>query len=502
MALDAAGITVDQEMFCDGDFTAKGEVSIAGARLRRLSFRGADLAQSGRMGADIAETLECDRGFKATGQIHLENANIGGALSFCGAELKAEGAEDSDRISLNADLITVGRSVDFGMWVRGGHYERFRSEGEVRVICAHIHGQLECHGAWFKNEGRESLIADGLVVDYDAFLDDGFSARGEVRLVGAHVVGQLSCRDATFTRASRAAHDDWPVALRANGLKVDCDLFLDGGFEAEGEVRLSGAHVGADLKCENGVFDNLMPSNSALNLEHCEIGGVLIIRPKRFVGALILRKSWSDRYVDNVHAGEVSPVYTPSRIEVNGFRYNEIRGVTDDADVDARIAWLKTCSIGTYAPQPYMQLRAYYLDQGDVKSAREVAIEKQRARRSALPSVPGRAWDGFLGWSIAYGYKPWRVAYFLIAAYMISLPYFFMCAQVVNVKVANSRIVDVPYPPLYVADLMIPLVNLHLRDAWIPSGGVAQAWAAILVVIGWLLTTLVVAGLSGIFKKD
>lgn len=179
MALDAAGITVDQEMFCDGDFTAKGEVSIAGARLRRLSFRGADLAQSGRMGADIAETLECDRGFKATGQIHLENANIGGALSFCGAELKAEGAEDSDRISLNADLITVGRSVDFGMWVRGGHYERFRSEGEVRVICAHIHGQLECHGAWFKNEGRESLIADGLVVDYDAFLDDGFSARGK-----------------------------------------------------------------------------------------------------------------------------------------------------------------------------------------------------------------------------------------------------------------------------------------------------------------------------------
>jgi hypothetical protein len=45
------------------------------------------------------------------------------------------------------------------------------------------------------------------------------------------------------------------------------------------------------------------------------------------------------------------------------------------------------------------------------------------------------------------------------------------------------------------------LVDLRQQDYWIPSGG-AQWWAWTSIVAGWVLTSAVVAALTGIMRRD
>lgn len=53
----------------------------------------------------------------------------------------------------------------------------------------------------------------------------------------------------------------------------------------------------------------------------------------------------------------------------------------------------------------------------------------------------------------------------------------------------------------YTLDVVIPVLNLHQREAW-NAHGAAQWLVLLFVAVGWLLTTAVVLGLSGILKRD
>jgi hypothetical protein len=57
------------------------------------------------------------------------------------------------------------------------------------------------------------------------------------------------------------------------------------------------------------------------------------------------------------------------------------------------------------------------------------------------------------------------------------------------------------HPLIYALDLLLPIVNLGQEVAWVPHGW-AERWAWGLIVAGWLLTTVVLAGLTGILKRE
>ena len=108
--------------------------------------------------------------------------------------------------------------------------------GEVRLLGAHIKGQLDCDEAVFSNPDGAALIADGLSVDGDMSLRQGaVHRRGPA--VGAHIGGQLDCSEAIFSNPDGAA-------LNADGLIVDAAMSLDKA-QCTGEVRLPGAHIKA-----------------------------------------------------------------------------------------------------------------------------------------------------------------------------------------------------------------------------------------------------------------
>jgi hypothetical protein len=80
--------------------------------------------------------------------------------------------------------------------------------GAVRLICAHIDGQLDCSGAKLRNNSGPALVAGGLQVDQDMFLTDGFTATGSgdadvaVELTGARVGRTLAFNPARLEHAA------------------------------------------------------------------------------------------------------------------------------------------------------------------------------------------------------------------------------------------------------------------------------------------------------------
>ena len=76
---------------------------------------------------------------------------------------------------------------------------------------------------------------------------------GEVRLVGAHITGQLACNQATLTNPKRTFTNPDARAFTADRLVVDGSLFLSSA-QVTGEVRLAGANVGGQLVCEGTSF--------------------------------------------------------------------------------------------------------------------------------------------------------------------------------------------------------------------------------------------------------
>jgi hypothetical protein len=54
---------------------------------------------------------------------------------------------------------------------------------------------------------------------------------------------------------------------------------------------------------------------------------------------------------------------------------------------------------------------------------------------------------------------------------------------------------------IYTLDVILPVVSLHQRDAWIAHGLVQ--WLALgFTVAGWVLTTAVALSLTGVLKRE
>ena len=67
---------------------------------------------------------------------------------------------------------------------------------------------------------------------------------------------------------------------------------------------------------------------------------------------------------------------------------------------------------------------------------------------------------------------------------------------------ANKPDVQPAFQPFfYTLDLLLPVVSLHVRDAW-NAHGAAQVWSVVFIIMGWILATAVVLSLTGLLKRD
>jgi hypothetical protein len=189
--------------------------------------------------------------------IRLINARIGGELDFEDAQISNESGP-----AVRADGIRVGNSL----FLRGANVVGSGDQGVIRLISAHVGGDVTGDNVRIANDTGPALDADGLRADGDFGLQGaeicGVSEDGAIHLGGARIGGQLS-----FTRAN-ITNDSGP-ALTAEGLQVDGDLFLREvtvrGAGTGGAIRLTGVRATGQLDFEAARITNY--SGPALTID-------------------------------------------------------------------------------------------------------------------------------------------------------------------------------------------------------------------------------------------
>ncbi|WP_158687991.1 MULTISPECIES: hypothetical protein [Actinomycetes] len=108
----------------------------------------------------------------------------------------------------------------------------------------------------------------------------GNSPNGAIRLIGAHIGGNLQCRDAEISNPAG-------FALEASSAELGNGLYLHQGTRitgssADGAIRLNAARIGGPLECQSiTVFNDRGPAVEAENLT---VGRSVLIRDSKLSG--------------------------------------------------------------------------------------------------------------------------------------------------------------------------------------------------------------------------
>ncbi len=485
-AILADGLTVDGGMSCNKGFTANGAVRLLGAHIGgQLNCRGGTFNNPGgqALAADnltVEGSIVCTNGFMANGAVHLLGAKVGGLLSCGGGTFNNPGGA-----ALAADNVTV----DGTMFCNNG----FDAYGAVRLHSAEIGSHLICSGGTFVNRDGDALDASHLTVKGDVFCNEQFTAEGAVILSDAHITGQLDCAAATF-------HTIGDTAIEAGRLHVDGDVSLRDGFTASGAVSLTGARIGGYLDCTDGSFD--ASSAVALDLERADVTEAIYFRPRQLDGQVNLTLASTGAWYDSRATWP-----GPNLIRLPGFTYDTI-AAEPRVSVRQRLRWLRRDGNG-FTPQTYEQYAAVLRREGDGHGARTVLISAQWRRRLAVNSWYDRllwpirfVWSLLLRVTLGYGYRPWRILVPIVLLFTFGWWWFDRAEQDGDIVRAQGVGPDVEFDPgRYTADVLIPGVDLGERDNFVPMGDIAW-WSAGYTISGWALAALLIAGLTGVFKRQ
>lgn len=172
----------------------KGTIRLVGASLSgQLSFGGSEItndtgpairADSLRTSGRTSLQKATLRGVSEDGTVRLVSATFGGQLSFEASEI-TNGAGPA----LYADRVRTGSRLS----LRNATMRGTRDGGTVRLLGAHIGGQLDLEHSEITNDTDSALTADALHIDSDAFLGNaivrGAGKDETIRLVGANIGG-------------------------------------------------------------------------------------------------------------------------------------------------------------------------------------------------------------------------------------------------------------------------------------------------------------------------
>jgi hypothetical protein len=171
--------------------------------------------------------------------------------------------ESSSGYCIEADGLRVDNNItlDDGFTTRNG---------SIRMKNAQIGGELTMSGAILgaAETDEYALMAEAVHVAGSADLSDGFTVTtGAVRLVGANVGGELNMGAAVLEGADA---DGW--ALVADGIRTGLSLVLSKGFTATaGGVRLIGGSIGGQLNMRGAKLIGVGSENRALMADSIQV---------------------------------------------------------------------------------------------------------------------------------------------------------------------------------------------------------------------------------------
>jgi hypothetical protein len=317
--------------------------------------------------------------------------------------------------------------------------------------------------------------------------------------------------------------------------------------KSDGDVLMADAQIGGVLNCEEGKF-------AGLNFQRTAIKRAFFWRGVQRCTSLDLSRASVGSLTDDEKSWGRTDEY-----HLDGFVYEHILGVDTPRGAETRLDWLNHQK--GFAPQSYRQLAKVLHEMGDDDGMRQALFElegrvrsEERARLLAGHSIKG-ALDSagdFLSWAtIGYGIHPgWAIlesAALASVGWIIFRRAYQLGAMVPSDKGAREAFHKgqapeqyQPFAPLiYSIENSVPLVKFGQDERWqpnqeppgkrvappsqvrgsflsfanrildwvvgrVPAGAITPVtlrWVRWLMIgLGWLFATFLVAGLSGLIK--
>ena len=453
------------------------------AQIRVLHLGGTHTGRIEADNLDVKGSVFLNDGFKAKGGVRLGSATIGGNLECDNSEfIKPSESIDPDGRALFADGINVKGNV----FLRNG----FKAEGEVRFPGATIGGNLDCIKGEFINPDGDALSADGINVQGAVLLRDSFKAQGAVRLLGATIGGDLDCsrNPKEETKGGEFINPDGR-AINADRINVKGSVSLRYGFKAEGKISL-----------ENAIINNSFVYTDVESPEKA----ILSLRSARIGTLWDEERSWPKK----------------GNLYLHGLVYDNLDDESPK-DVKSRIEWLRLNGGKEFSPQPYEQLAEVLKRSGNEDDAKEVLIakNKDKARLTQL-TWSELLWYRVFGPMIGFGYRPWRAFWIGIVVVLLGWLFFWAGyrAEVMTPAKEGADASGGFCALMYSLDVFVPLVDLRQASYCMPnanltgevsisdklkltvSGKYLRYYLWFEVIAGWILTTLLVVGLTGLVR--
>jgi hypothetical protein len=422
------------------------------------------------------------------GQLVLNSSRVAGKLNMNGVRVeqglfmseKAEfGEAELTTAHICGQLVLDGSKVTGmlnmnGMQVDQGLFMSDKAEfGEVDLMNAHIGGQLVLNNS--KVTGK--LNMNSLHVERQLFM----SAKSEfagIDLTGAHIGGQLSLIDSKVNGT-----------VDADSVNVGEAVFLSRGATLLGPIRLNFAKIGQNLELAGGTFGNEVDMTGA------RIDGQFLLGSARHspaiwqaVATLILRNASVDTIQDLSDAW-------PARTELDGFNYQSLGGIyatEKDPMLERPVGWFTAwlAKQERYAVQPYERLAFCLKNHGKSEMATAIRYAGSERERKESSSSWRYIWLTIFKYSVGYGYRPWRALGWVAVLVVLG-------AAVLHFSGEGLRN-NMPYGLAYSFDMLLPIVKLQESHYKIDLMGWARYYFYGQKIMGYLLASFLIAGLSGL----
>lgn len=417
------------------------------------------------------------RGARITGPLVLRAGNVAHELILSGCHL-------DDQVDFTGSITRTVRMTDCrllagfsggGMRV-SGHLSLSGSsiDGPVRLARAQFDGGLWLGGTKIVTDEEWAVYTASLLVDAGTFMKNA-DFTGGVRLVGARLSGGLFLEGATIRNPGKEALD-------GESMVVDDVMRCSDGFTAYGCVRLRGARINGTLSITGVIRSPDTPY--ALQCGHMEARELYLKPAEPIDGVVSLVHAQVGTLNDDVASW-------PEKLRINGLTYNRLTG----NGYSRRVDWVSRDPEG-FRAQPYEQLAAWYLRDGNESMARRTQLAKLRARRR-FQSTGGRLFGRLLDVTVGYGYRPWLAALWFGLLLAVGTLVFGMNPPK-PLKPAESPGFDAF---AYTFDLLLPLPAFGQRELFDPVGW-TQGLAYGLIVAGWILATALIAGATRVLRPS
>jgi uncharacterized protein YjbI with pentapeptide repeats len=361
---------------------------------------------------------------------------------------------------------------------------RYSEVAKVNLRGARINGELDIDGSNFGSTTDMRRIDVG-----GNFSIIGTAFEFEVDLVDAKVAGRLDMSGSKFNGS-----------LYMNGINVGSDLLMRSIESRIMKVYIRDSVINGILSISNATLWSLDLSSTRVK-SIFELGSAENL-PAKWENISGFRTELNLR---NAEVGAIEDIKNawPDELLLEGFTYSRLWGYTEgneSAMAYREVEWLLTEWIEKqkrFSPQPYEQMSRVLRESGFKDKAGTILFAgKQRERREES----GLRWLSLILQEVFVGYG-YRYRFALLWAIVFTSIGFFIVQQVGQELIKNSpkNTIDSIF---YSLDILLPIIKLNeIHYNEIVLCGWVKYYFYVHKMIGYILASFIIAGLSGITKK-